>query len=72
MMIQATIPSALALFATPWMFDAPLIAAGALTAVAIVYLWWLFRRGHVDGRLLLPVALLYLVFAGFVVGWCIP
>ena len=66
MMIQATIPSALALFATPWMFDAPLIVAGVLTAVAIAYLWWLFRRGDVDGRKLIPAALLYAVFAAFV------
>jgi cation:H+ antiporter len=66
MMIQATIPSALALFATPWMFDAPLIASGAVTIVAIVYLWWLFRRGQVDGRRLLPVGLLYGVFALYV------
>ena len=66
MMIQATIPSALALFATPWLFDAPLIAAGAVTTAAIVYLWWLFHRGHVDGRKLLPVGLLYGVFALYV------
>jgi cation:H+ antiporter len=66
MMIQATIPSALALFATPWLFDAPLIAAGAVTIAAIVYLWWLFHRGHVDGRKLLPVGLLYGVFALYV------
>ncbi len=44
----------------------PLIAAGAVTIVAIVYLWWLFRRGHVDGRRLVPVGLLYGVFAAYV------
>jgi cation:H+ antiporter len=66
MMIQATVPSALALFATPWMFDAPLIVSGILTAVAIVYLWWLFQRGNVDVRKLVPVGLLYVVFAAFV------
>lgn len=66
MMIQATIPSALAIFATPWLFDAPLIVSGVLTAIAIVYLWWLFHRGRVDARWLLPVVLLYGVFAGFV------
>lgn len=66
MMIQATIPSALAIFATPWLFDAPLIAAGMLTAIAIGYLWWLFHRGRVDARWLLPVGLLYGVFAAFV------
>jgi cation:H+ antiporter len=68
MMIQATIPSSLALFATPWLFDAPLIVAGVTTAIAIVYLWWLFQRGRVDARWLLPVGLLYGVFAAFV-GW---
>jgi cation:H+ antiporter len=69
MMIQATVPSALALFATPWMFDAPLIVAGVLTAVAIVYLWRLFHRGQVDGRKLLPVGLLYAAFAAFVIWY---
>ena len=68
MMIQATIPSSLALFATPWLFDAPLIVAGAVTAMAIVYLWWLFHRGRVEARWLLPVGLLYGVFA-FFVAW---
>ncbi|HET6555569.1 MAG TPA: sodium:calcium antiporter [Dyella sp.] len=66
MMIQATIPSSLALFATPWLFDAPLMVAGVLTGVAIVYLWWLFRRGRVDARWLLPVGLLYGVFAAYI------
>lgn len=66
MMIQATIPSSLALFATPWLFDAPLIVAGAITMTAIAYLWTLFRRGRVNARWLLPVGLLYLVFAGYV------
>ncbi len=66
MMIQATIPSSLALFATPWMFDAPLMVAGMLTGVAIVYLWWLFRRGRVDARWLVPVGLLYGVFAAYI------
>lgn len=65
MMIQATIPSALAIFATPWLFDAPLIVAGALTAATIAYLWWRFRRGRVDARALLPAGLLYGVFAAF-------
>lgn len=65
MMIQATIPSSLALFATPWLFDAPLIVAGALTTVAVIYLWWLFRRGRVDARWLVPVGALYGVFAAY-------
>jgi cation:H+ antiporter len=68
MMIQAAVPSALGLFATPWMFDKPLIASGIVTTLAIVYLWWLFHRGRVDGRWLVPVGLLYGVFALYV-GW---
>jgi len=66
MMIQATIPSSLALFATPWLFDTPLIAAGVITMIAIGYLWWLFQRGRVDARWLVPVGLLYGMFAAFV------
>ncbi|HTV86947.1 MAG TPA: sodium:calcium antiporter [Dyella sp.] len=66
MMIQATIPSALALFATPWMFDAPLIVAGVVTMAAIAFLMWLFRRGRVDARMLLPAGGLYAVFAAYV------
>jgi cation:H+ antiporter len=54
------------LFATPWLFDAPLMVAGLLTAIAVVYLWWLFRKGRVDARLLWPVAALYGVFAVYV------
>ena len=66
MMIQATIPSALGIFFTPWRFDGPLLAAGIITALAIVYLWQLFRRGAVDGRALVIVSLFYAVFAGLV------
>ncbi|TCV91161.1 cation:H+ antiporter [Luteibacter rhizovicinus] len=66
MMIQATIPSSLALFATPWLFDAPLIVAGAITGVAVVFLWIMFRRGDVSARWLMPIGLLYGVFAAYV------
>ena len=66
MMIQATIPSSLALFATPWLFDAPLMVAGVLTGLAVLFLWWLFRRGDVDGRWLVPVSLLYGFFVVYV------
>jgi cation:H+ antiporter len=66
MMIQATIPSSLAIFATPWMFDAPLMVSGVLTGVAVVYLWWMFHRGRVDARWLMPVGLLYGVFAAYI------
>ena len=67
MMIQATIPSALGIFFTPWHFDLPLLAAGVMTMVAIAYLWLCFRRGRVDGRALIAVSGLYALFGAFVV-----
>ncbi|MBS0200024.1 MAG: sodium:calcium antiporter [Proteobacteria bacterium] len=63
MMIQATIPSALGIFFTPWHFDAALLASGIITMVAIVYLWLMFRRGKVDSRALIAVSGLYAIFA---------
>jgi len=50
MMIQATIPSALGIFFSPWLFDSTLLASGVITAVSILFLWALFHRGSVDGR----------------------
>ena len=63
MMIQATIPSALGIFFTPWRFDGPLLASGIITAAAIVYLWAMFRRGMVRGRTLVVAGSLYAVSA---------
>lgn len=50
MMIQGTIPSALGLFFTPWVFDGPLMAAVVVTMLAVVFLWLLFRRCVMDSR----------------------
>lgn len=69
MMIQATIPSALGIFFTPWRFDGLLLASGIITTLAIVFLWRLFRRGAVDARALVAVSLLYGVFALLVVAF---
>lgn len=69
MMIQATIPSALGIFFTPWLFDGPLLASGIVTALAIAFLWRLFRRGAVDGRALVAVCSLYGVFVAAVAAW---
>lgn len=69
MMIQATIPSALGLMFTPWLFDGPLMAAAVITMVAVVFLWSLFRRGVMDSRMLACAGLLYLVFAGYVIWY---
>jgi cation:H+ antiporter len=43
MMIQATIPSGLGLFFTPWHFDGPLLLSGVVTIIGIVYLLWLLH-----------------------------
>jgi len=65
MMIQATVPSALGLFFTPWRFDAALLASGLATMAAIVFLWCLFRREEVDARWLPLASLGYVAFAVF-------
>ena len=67
MMIQATVPSALGIFFTPWLLSPDLLLAAGVTALAIVILYLRFRRGAVDGRVLWPVGLLYGVFAAGVV-----
>ncbi|HXE20286.1 MAG TPA: sodium:calcium antiporter, partial [Castellaniella sp.] len=66
MMIQATIPSALGIFFTPWHFDGPLIVSGLVTMAAIAFLLLLFHRGAADARVLASVGGLYGVFALFV------
>jgi cation:H+ antiporter len=64
MMIQATIPTALGLFFTPWLFDAALALAAAVTAAAVSgLLLLLWRNGLTPFRLAL-FALFYVVFAG--------
>ena len=65
MMIQATIPSALGIFFTPWRFDAALLVSGLVTGLTIVALWLMFRKGKVDSRALAAIALLYGLFAGY-------
>ncbi|MVW73505.1 sodium:calcium antiporter [Bordetella sp. 15P40C-2] len=63
MMIQATIPSALGIAMTPWLLDAPLLAAGLLTLVSIGILWQRFRRASMSVGVLSGVGALYGVFA---------
>ena len=67
MMIQATIPSALGIFFTPWQFDTTLMVSGAVTAIAIIVLWLMFKRGKVDSRALSAIGLLYGLFAAFLI-----
>ena len=65
MMIQATIPSAIGIMATPWLFDKTLIVAGIITAISITILFLTFRRGKVDSRFLAAIGLLYGLFAAW-------
>ncbi|AZS51172.1 sodium:calcium antiporter [Entomomonas moraniae] len=67
MMIQATIPSALGIFFTPWKFDGLLLTSGIITMLAIAFLWQIFRRGIVDCRALVWVSSLYAIFVAMVV-----
>ena len=63
MMIQATVPSALGLFFTPWRFDVPLVLAASATMAAVGYLLFLLRRGQLTPGRLAAAALFYLAFA---------
>jgi cation:H+ antiporter len=63
MMIQATVPSALGLFFTPWLFDAPLALAAGVTTLAIVYLILLLRQGRLTASRLSFALVGYVAFA---------
>ncbi|MEA3150209.1 MAG: cation:H+ antiporter [Gammaproteobacteria bacterium] len=63
MMIQATIPTALGLFFTPWLFDDSLALAAMVTAVAVLGLLTLLRRNALTPVRLSLFVLFYLVFA---------
>lgn len=62
MMIQATVPSALGLFFTPWLFGPGLIVAGVITTLSIVGLFVLLRRNALTAPRLSLFGLLYVVF----------
>ena len=63
MMIQATVPSALGLFFTPWLLDDSLLWAAAVTMGAIVVMLVLLWRQALTAPRLLAMAALYGVFA---------
>lgn len=63
MMIQATVPSALGLFFTPWLFDIPLALAAGATTLAIVYLILVLRSGKLTAAKLSFAASGYAAFA---------
>ena len=67
MMIQATVPTALGLFYTPWRLQPSLIAAGAATLGAMVLLWAGFRSGRISRPMLAAMSLFYVLFIAVVV-----
>jgi cation:H+ antiporter len=63
MMIQATVPAGLGVLFTTWRFDPPLVVAASTATAAIILLWLMFRRQRVTGVSLVPLGLLYVLFA---------
>ena len=63
MMIQATVPTAIGLFFTPWLFGTPLVLAGVATLGAVGYLLTVLRLGRLTPGRLAAAALFYLGFA---------
>jgi len=63
MMIQATIPSALGIYFTPWLFDKHLMVAGGMTLISIIYLRITLKRNKLSPHRLLYAGLFYLIFA---------
>jgi cation:H+ antiporter len=68
MMIQATIPTALGLFFTSWVFSRELIVSGVITMAAVAALLGLFSKNAVNARWLMPLAGLYAVFVAVIVA----
>jgi cation:H+ antiporter len=70
MMIQATVPTALGLFFTPWLFDSALALAAVITAFAVLGLMILLRRNALTPVRLALFAIFYLIFAlGVMILW---
>lgn len=63
MMIQATVPTALGLFFTPWLFDTSLIIGAVITMLAVAVMFFAFRHGLISRRLLASMGLFYAAFA---------
>jgi cation:H+ antiporter len=62
MMIQATIPTALGLFFTPWLFDSSLTVAAVVTILSVGGLLFLFWRNAVTPVRLALFAVFYAIF----------
>lgn len=68
MMIQSTIPTAMALTMTPWQLSPPLLVAAACTLASIAVLWMSLRRKTLTAVRLLIAAGFYAAFAAYAVA----
>ncbi len=62
MMIQATVPTALGLFFTPWILDRSLLVGAGVTAAAVAAMFLAFRRGMISRGFLAAMAGFYALF----------
>lgn len=69
MMIQATVPTAFGLFATPWVLDQALVLAGAVTLLSVSILFFAFWRGWITRTYLAAMSLAYVAFAAVTLGF---
>lgn len=67
MMIQATVPSALGIIFTPWLFDRYLALSGVITFIAIFTLWITLKRSCLSAKKLILNSLFYIIFAAGVI-----
>ena len=63
MMIQATVPSALGIYFTPWLFDKHLLVAGVVTLLSILYLLLTLKHNKISPHRLVYAGMFYAIFA---------
>ena len=68
MMIQATVPTALGLFFTPWLLDRSLLLGAAMTTLGMGAMFLVFRAGAITRTFLASMAIFYLAFAGILLA----
>jgi cation:H+ antiporter len=69
MMIQATVPTALGIFFTPWLLDRALIVGAGVTALAVLAMFVAFRRGFISRVYLAAMAGLYGLFVAIILAF---
>lgn len=62
MMIQATVPSALGIIFTPWIFDSYLALAAIITAISIFFLWFILKKNKFSAEKLIFASIFYVIF----------